>query len=56
MLPEEAAEGEYTHRLFQTQGCRALKQQKSLATASDLTPEGRLALRESETKAASARL
>lgn len=35
-------------------GCRALKQQKCLATASGLTPEGRLALSESETKAASA--
>lgn len=25
MLPEEAAEGEYTHRLFQTQGMQGLK-------------------------------
>lgn len=44
-----------THTDFSKhRGCRALKQQKSLA--SGLTPEVRLALSESETKAASARL
>lgn len=52
MLPEEAAEGEYTHRLFQTQGMQGLKTtEKSCLRLDTLTP-----LSESETKAASARL